>query len=52
MLCFGVTACHARCPTPFFFSLAWLEATSEGPLERGSHNLMLGPGDGEDPPLW
>ena len=34
-----------------FLCLAWLEAMFEGVLEKGSHHLMLGPGDGADPPL-
>ena len=40
-----------RMSDSLFFCLTWLEAAFEGALERGSHHLMLGPGDGADPPL-
>lgn len=36
---------------PIFLCLAWLEATSEGALERGSRHLVLGAADGADPCL-
>lgn len=51
VLCFRVTACHARCLNSFFFCLVWLKPTSEGALERGRHHSKLGPGDVPDPPL-